>query len=106
MTEVERKLWHRINRKQLGVRFRRQQPIGRYIVDFVCFKPKIIIEIDEGQHNQCIPDRKRDAWFIKQGHRVLRFWNNEVLHNIDGVIETIRRDNTPSPSSPPIKGGE
>ncbi|MBN2619518.1 endonuclease domain-containing protein [candidate division WOR-3 bacterium] len=106
MTDAERKLWYRIKRKQLGVRFRRQQPIGRYIVDFVCFERKVIIEVDGGQHDQCLGDTKRDACFGRQGYHVLRFWNNEVLRNIDGVIEAIRQEISPSPLSPPIKGGE
>lgn len=75
MTDAERKLSYRIKRKQLGVRFRRQQPIGRHIVNFVCFERKVIIEVDGGQHDQCLRDTKRDACFSRQGYHVLRFWN-------------------------------
>jgi len=63
-----------------GLKFRRQQPIGRYIVDFVCFEKKIIIEVDGGQHAvETKKDTERDGWFRSQGFKVLRFWNNEVL---------------------------
>jgi very-short-patch-repair endonuclease len=105
ITDAERKLWYRIKKKQLGVKFRRQQPIGRYIVDFVCFERKMIVEVDGGQHDQCYLDTKRDEWFRKQGYRVLRFWNNDVLQNIEGVVEALRQEISPSPSSPPLKGG-
>ena len=69
MTDAEKKLWYKISKKQLGIKFRRQQPIGRYIVDFVCFENKVIIEIDGGQHDQCVHDTKRDKWFINQEGR-------------------------------------
>jgi len=75
------------------VKFRRQQPIGQYIVDFVSFERKLVIEIDGGQHsgegikNQ---DKQRTTWLKKGGYQVLRFWNNEVLTNIKGVLERIR----------------
>ena len=83
-------------------KFRRQQPIGRYIADFVSFKKKIIIEVDGGQHavDTAEKDRQRDLFFEKQGYVVLRFWNNEVLRNIEGVLEVIRQTvlkRTPSP---------
>jgi very-short-patch-repair endonuclease len=75
-----------------GLKFRRQQPIGPHIVDFVCFEKKIIIELDGGQHGlptEMHYDTKRDQWFEAQGYKVLRFWNNEVLTNIQGVLEEI-----------------
>jgi very-short-patch-repair endonuclease len=106
MTEVEKKIWYRVRNKQLGVKFRRQQPIGNYIVDFVCFDKKVIIEIDGGEHFGSRRDRIRDEWFQEQGYKVLRFWNNEVLRNIDGVLQAIIEEISPSPLSPPIKGGE
>lgn len=105
MTEAETKLWSRIRDKQLGVKFRRQQPMGDYIVDFVCFKNKLIIEIDGGQHCDNRRDKQRDRWFCGQGFNVIRFWNNDVLSNLDGVTKTILNEITPSPLSPPVKGG-
>jgi very-short-patch-repair endonuclease len=92
-TDAEKALWARLRSKQLqGVKFRRQQPLGSYIVDFVSFERKIIIEIDGGQHNER-EARKRDgaraAWLKGRGYHVLRFWNNEVLRNMEGVLEKI-----------------
>jgi len=105
MPDAEKKLWNRIRNKQLSVKFRRQQPIGKYIVDFVCFNRKLIIEIDGGQHFASEKDKARDQWFKNQGYTILRFWNNEVTRNIDGVVSEIIREISPSPLSPPIKGG-
>jgi very-short-patch-repair endonuclease len=93
-TDAERILWSHIRAKRLeGFKFRRQHPIGKYIVDFACLESKIVIELDGGQHAE--PDRKeydrqRDDWLEKEGYRVLRFWDNEVLQNIRGVLEVIR----------------
>ncbi len=91
-TEVERLLWGHLKTRQLeGIKFRRQQPIGRYIVDFVSFEKKIVIEIDGGQHSVGKNrDEERDNWLGAQGFKVLRFWNNEILENIEGVLEVIR----------------
>ncbi len=91
---------------QLGVKFRRQQLLGDYIADFVCFEKKLVIEIDGGEHFQSKRDKIRDTWFRQQGYRVLRFWNNDVLKNTNGVIQVIVKEISPSPFSPPIKGGE
>jgi len=81
-------------RKQLeGLKFRRQQPIGNYIVDFVCFEKRVIVELDGGQHSLDVEMKKdliRDKWFEEQGYKVLRFWNNDVLKNMSGVLEVIR----------------
>ncbi len=74
-----------------GLKFRRQQPIGSYIVDFVCFSKMLVIEVDGGQHAENEKDKQRDAWLRGEGFKVLRFWNNEVLQNIEGVLETILR---------------
>jgi len=108
-TEAEKLLWWHLRAKQLeGLRFRRQQPIGNYIVDFVCFEEQIVIEIDGGQHAiERAKDIERDNWLQEQEFRVLRFWNNDVLTNIEGVIETIRASIVSShpPLTPPIKGG-
>ena len=91
-TEAERALWRHIRLRQMdGRKFRRQQPIGRYIVDFVCLEEKVIIEIDGGQHAERVSsDAERTAWLEAQGFRVLRFWNNDVLGNIEAVKEAIR----------------
>jgi len=107
-TEAEALLWKYLRAKQLeGLKFRRQQPIDGYIVDFVCLKKRIIIEADGGQHSEK-NDLKKDCHLKGQGFKVLRFWNNEILTNIDGVIEEVRRNcqlNLPPPS-PPVKGGD
>jgi len=91
-TDVERLLWRYLRAKQMeGLKFRRQQSIGRYIVDFACLEKKIIIEVDGGQHAvERRKDTERDEWFTSQGFKVLRFWNNEVLTNTQGVLEKIR----------------
>ena len=81
LTDTERLLWRHLRAKQLeGLKFRRQEPIGRYIVDFVCHEKRIVIEVDGGQHStDKNRDAERDKWLNKQGYKVLRFWNNEVL---------------------------
>ena len=93
-TEAERKLWSYLRRKQLhGSRFRRQRPIGPYIVDFVCLERSLIIEVDGGQHAEQIAKDEARARFLEQeGFRVMRFWNNDVLANIDGVLQAISHD--------------
>lgn len=94
LTNAERLLWTHLRNKQLaGCKFRRQQAIGHYIVDFVCFEKKLVIEVDGGQHAvEKQKDQIRDSWLETQGFRVLRFWNNEVLKNIEGVTDAIRRE--------------
>ncbi len=91
-TDAERLLWRHLRARQLeGLKFRRQQPIGGYIVDFVCFEKRLVIEVDGGQHASAKEkDSERDRWFYEQGFSVLRFWNNEVFTNMDGVLEKIR----------------
>ena len=92
-TDAERALWSRLRNKELaGIKFRRQQAVGPYIVDFVSFQAKLIVEVDGGQHNQprrMANDDGRDKWLHAQGFQVLRFWNSDVLKNIDGVLERI-----------------
>ncbi len=89
-TEAEKKLWYSLKGKQMqGYGFRRQQPIGPYIVDFICFEKKLIIEVDGGQHAESSDDEKRDRFLKHEGYHVLRFWNNEVLQNSSGVVERI-----------------
>lgn len=93
-TDAEKVLWLRLKNKQLeGVKFQRQQPIGPYIVDFASLQSKLIIEIDGGHHNEeklREKDEKRTMWLKERGYQILRFWNNEVLLNTDGVLERIR----------------
>ena len=98
-TEAVTRLWSRLRRKQLdGLRFRRQAPIGPYIVDFFCPDTKLVIEIDGGQHaDQQDYDGRRTHWLEERGYRVLRFWNNDVLANTDGVFTEIQRMSRLSP---------
>ena len=102
-TDAEKYLWNHIRRRQLeGFKFRRQETIGRYIVDFINFERKIVIELDGGQHSiQRKKDEERDKLLKDQGYKVLRFWNNDVLKNIEGVLETVSlslREKFPSPN--------
>jgi len=91
MTDAEQALWQRIRNGQLyGARFRRQAMIGRFIADFACFTPKIVVELDGGQHAEQIAyDEERTRWLTSEGFSVLRFWNNDVLSNLDGVVESV-----------------
>jgi len=105
-TDTERLLWKYLRAKQMeGYKFRRQEPIDSYIVDFVCQEKRIIIEVDGGQHS-VERDNKRDNWLEEHGYKVLRFWNNEVLTNTEGVLEVIRDYLNHPPPTPPLKGGE
>jgi len=104
LTEAEKHLWYMLRLKNLGVKFRRQVVIGLFIVDFICFEKKLIIEVDGGQHADDVRDKARDKWLNERGYRVLRFWNNEVLENREGVLEKIVLSlNHPLPN-PPLKG--
>ena len=108
-TEAERLLWRHLRVRQLGGhKFRRQQPLGPYIVDFVCLEKRLIVEVDGGQHAaRAEKDAQRVAWLKAEGFRVLRFWNTEVLQETEAVWETIRaalQDEPPS-SILPRKGG-
>lgn len=108
LTDVERLLWRRLRFWQVdGYKFRRQQPLGNYIVDFVCLQKRLIIELDGGQHAQEVNhDAERDAWLQAQGFTVLRFWNNDVLKNIDGVMEMIVKSLQSTPYlNPSPQGG-
>jgi very-short-patch-repair endonuclease len=93
-TDAEKALWMRLRNRQLeGVKFRRQQLIGSYIVDFASFERKLVIEIDGGQHNEekiRERDEERTTRLKERGYRIIRFWNNEVLMNLEGVLESIR----------------
>ena len=112
MTDAERKMWHATKAHRLaGVQFRRQVPLGPYIVDFVSHSARIVVEIDGGQHfsdQGRARDKLRDEWLISQGYRVLRFSNIEVLKNIDGVLKKLTdvvSDSTPLPALPHKGGG-
>ena len=108
-TNAEMLLWKYLRLKQMAVfKFRRQQAIDNYIVDFVCFENRIIIEVDGGQHAEDgKKDIERDSYLKKHGFKVLRFWNNEVMNNIIEVLETIRGHCLYHPPlTPPVKGGE
>jgi very-short-patch-repair endonuclease len=103
MTDAERRLWYLLRAHRLdGIKFKRQAPIGRYIVDFVCFERRVIIEVDGGQHADADADQRRTQWLESQGFRVLRFWNNEVLGNTSAVIQIIADAISldPSPGTP------
>ncbi len=91
-TDAERLLWKHIRNRQIdGHKFRRQYPIEPYTVDFICLERQLIIEVDGGQHAQQITqDTERSDWLAAKGYRILRFWNNEVLANISGVVAVIR----------------
>jgi len=107
MTDPERCLWKYIRNRQLeGYKFRRQQVIGDYIVDFVNFEKKIIIEIDGGQHNiYKSRDTERDKRLKELGFKVIRFWDNDVLFNVEGFLEKIREEIlSPHPNPLPLRG--
>ena len=110
MTEAERILWRELRRNQLGFRFRRQHPILPYIVDFACVEAKLIVEADGGQHTSS-RDRVRDEYLQHQGWRILRFWNNDIRQNRDGVLQVIaaalklNERTLPPPQPSPARGG-
>ena len=89
-TDAERLLWQHLRKRQLlGHRFRRQQPIGPYVVDFLCFEQRLIIELDGGQHADSHYDNERAGWLESRGFRILRFWNIDVFGNMEGVRHAI-----------------
>ena len=93
MSDAERRLWHALRGKQLdGARFRRQHPISRYVVDFVCLERRLVVEVDGGQHTDdahAAHDARRDHWLAAEGYRVVRVPTTEVYGNIAGVLDTI-----------------
>ena len=90
-TDAEAGLWNRIRNRQIdGHKFARQVRVGVYICDFVCREKQIVIEVDGGQHAESDADVVRDAHLVAAGYRVLRFWNNDVLGNLEGVLTTIQ----------------
>ena len=115
MGDAEKKLWYQLRRRKMaGFRFRRQVPIGAYIVDFACLSARLIIEVDGGQHNEEVNetlDAGRTAWLESRGYRVMRFWNSSVLSEIDSVAETIfnvldEMQSRPIPHPDPPPAGE
>lgn len=105
-TDTEKLLWYHLRNRQIaGLKFRRQQVIGEFIVDFACLEKKVIIELDGGQHNSekgVRKDNERTIWLKKEGYTVLRFWNNEVLRDMNGVLDRIHEMiTTPHSSSLP-----
>ena len=99
-SDTERSLWRRLRNAQLnGVKFRRQQPVGNYIVDFISFEKNLVIEVDGSQHNEPTfigDDQERTRYLESRGYQVIRFWNNEVLGNMEGVIHRILEAISPS----------
>jgi very-short-patch-repair endonuclease len=108
-TEAERLLWRHLRLRQVGgYKFRRQQSLGPYIVDFVCLEKRMVIEVDGGQHSEQVKyDTQRSAWLEAQGFSILRFWNDEVLRAIEAVKEVIGKELGVIPPSLilPRKGG-
>jgi adenine-specific DNA-methyltransferase len=105
-TDAERALWRQVRWRQIdGYKFRRQHPIGPYIVDFVCLERNVIVEVDGGQHAVRVQqDAERTAWLERVGYRVVRFWDHEVLTELESVKEAIRLSLTPH-LNPPPQGG-
>jgi very-short-patch-repair endonuclease len=109
MTDTEQKLWYRLRNRQLsGCKFRRQHEIDQYIVDFVCTEAMLIIELDGGQHaDQVNYDERRTQYLQAMGYRVLRFWNNDALVNIESVLTVILDAlASPAPHPNPLPAGE
>jgi very-short-patch-repair endonuclease len=116
LTDVERKLWNSLRRDQLlGLNFRRQHPIGPYVLDFYCPAIRLAVELDGGQHtyeSNRLSDDRRSRWLVENGIKVIRFWNNDVTQNLDAVLGEIARvaqvtsDRDLTPSLPlPLSGG-
>ena len=112
MTDAERRLWYRLRAHRFdGHKFKRQIPVGPYVVDFACLGRKVVIEVDGGQHSDSQSDISRDIYLRDQGFQVLRFWNNDVLKNTDAVLEVILSTLATAPSpgalrAPPSPQGE
>lgn len=105
MTVAERKLWRALRAHRFrGVGFRRQAPLGPFIADFVSHGLKLVIEVDGGQHSGSARDARRDAWLAREGYRVLRFWNHEVMGNLDGVLHRIGEAVANAPPPHPFSG--
>jgi very-short-patch-repair endonuclease len=109
LTDAERLLWRHLRAHRFqGQKFRRQQPLGPYILDFVHFGAKLVIEADGGQHSESSSDAVRDDWLTSEGFRVLRFWNDQIFKDTEAVLEVILQalaETSPSPPAPPPPGG-
>jgi very-short-patch-repair endonuclease len=101
-TDAERKLWRHIRDRQLeGVKFRRQHPIGSFVADFCCLELGLIIELDGSQHaNRTEEDDRRTEYLRQQGFEVFRFWNPDVLNDVESIVETIRVEILAKPPHP------
>lgn len=118
LTDAEQRLWYHLRAHRfMGRKFKRQKPLGRYVVDFICLEEKLVIELDGGQHAENLAyDHERDSWLRSQGYTVLRFWNNELMNETEGVLEQIRlalsndADSSealsPGPSPTSVRGDE
>ncbi len=105
-TDTEQRLWGHLRDKQIeGFKFRRQQPVGPYVVDFVNLEKKVVVELDGGQHAISARDKIRDEWLLAEGYKVVRFWDNQVFSNLEGVLEAIR-DALLTPHPDPLPQGE
>jgi very-short-patch-repair endonuclease len=107
-TNAEYRLWYRLRSRGIdGFKFVRQEPIGRYVVDFVCRERRLVVEVDGGQHNESDRDRLRDEWLRQHNYRVLRFWNNDVMKNMDGVLavisQALRAESPPHPDRSAVR---
>jgi very-short-patch-repair endonuclease len=107
-TDAEQSLWHHLrNRTLMGCKFRRQHPIGAYIVDFICLEAALVIELDGGQHQEP-SDAARTSFLQREGYRVLRFWNNDTLMQTDSVLalvhEALVAAGCPHPNPSPAGG--
>jgi very-short-patch-repair endonuclease len=108
-TDAERVLWRRLRSERLGVKFRRQHPYERYVLDFVCLERMLVIEVDGGQHLESERDQRRDSFLKVAGFQVLRFWNHDVIQRTEDVVQAIHWALNPSPQthphpSPPLEG--
>jgi very-short-patch-repair endonuclease len=106
-TDAEKTLWRELRARRFDdFKFKRQQPLGSYIVDFICFERRLIVEIDGGQHNEPV-DAERTNWLEQQGFRVARYWNNDVLNNLEGVLSDLSGclcNPPPLPNPSPARG--
>jgi len=105
-TPAEQRLWRILRAKRLAnYKFKRQLPIDHYIVDFCCLRGRLIVEADGGQHAESVADQRRDAYLRSQGFRILRFWNNDIFTNEEGVLTSILNVlASPLPNPSPAKG--
>ena len=107
MTDAEHHLWRALRRRGVaGMRFRRQCPIGPFVVDFACLEKRLVIEVDGGQHCDSTADRRRDAFLKASGFQVMRFWNHDVLANLEAVVQVLAMTAAPSPTLPRKRGRE